>query len=306
MALFLPEAQERLGRARRFALTTAGAEANVATAMARLGFRSGWFGHVGDDELGELILKGLRGDGVDVSQVVRDPTAPTGMIVRESRSDRDPRVYYYRKGSAGSRLGPGAVNGDYLSGARLLHITGITPALSSSCLEAVEASLAVAQAHGIPVGLDPNLRLKLWSAPEAAATLVPWLPRVSVVLSGLEEGERLSGRSGEEAVSAWYLEHGAKLVVLKLGSEGAMATDGSQVWRAPGFQVRMVDSVGAGDAFAAGFYAGWLSGWSMVDCLRSGNACGALAVGTVGDVESMPYRDEWLHMLGHEPTSPLR
>lgn len=304
MVVFWPE-HGPMGAARTFVRSVAGAESNVAIGLARLGYRSGWIGRLGDDEFGRFVLRAIRGEGVDVSRVRLDPAAPTGVMFRESVPGRDPRVYYYRRGSAGSRLGPEDVDPEYVGSARLLHVTGITPALSPSCREAVEVAVEAARQRGVTVALDPNLRLKLWGAGEAAAALRPLIGRAGLVLAGLEEGERLSGRQGEEAVAAWLLEAGARLAVLKLGARGALATDGANTWRAPGFPVQVADTVGAGDAFAAGFYAAWLAGRDVETCLRYGNAAGALVIQVVGDTEGLPYRDELAAFLG-EGDTPTR
>lgn len=304
MVVFWPE-HGPMGAARTFVRSVAGAESNVAIGLARLGYRSGWIGRLGDDEFGRFVLRAIRGEGVDVSRARVDPGAPTGVLFRESVPGRDPRVYYYRRGSAGSRLGPEDVDPEYVGSARLLHVTGITPALSPSCREAVEAAVEAARRRGVTVSLDPNLRLKLWPAREAAAALRPLVERAGIVLAGLEEGELLSGRRGEEAVAAWFLEAGARLVVLKLGPRGALATDGANTWRAPGFPVQVVDTVGAGDASAAGFYAAWLGGRDVETCLRYGNAAGALVVQVVGDTEGLPHREELAAFLG-EGSAPTR
>lgn len=298
MALFLPRHSGALGDMREFTLRMAGAESNVSIGLARLGFRTGWCGRLGSDEFGRFIIKSLRAEGVDVSAVTRDESAPTGLITRELAGARDPRVFYYRSGSAASRMGSEHLRPEYIATSRLLHVTGITAALSASCRQSLSAAIRMAREGGASIALDPNLRLKLWSAEEATAFLQPLMGEVDLVLVGLEEGERLSGRQGEEAVAAWCLEAGARLVVMKLGSRGAMATDGSTVWKHPGFAVTVTDTVGAGDAFAAGFYAGWLEGRPMEACLRMGNATGALAVQTVGDIEGLPYREDLLAFLG--------
>lgn len=304
LAVFIPEAQEPFERARTFIRTVGGAEVNVAAGLARLGFRTGWIGRVGADPFGRAIIKALRAEGVDVSQVRVEHGAPTGIYFRESRPDRDPSVYDYRRGAAGSRIGAEDIDPSYIGSARLLHITGITLALSPSAREAVVAAVAAARERSVPVAMDPNLRLKLWSAADAAANLRPLLAHCDLILVGLEEGELLCGRRGERAVAEWFLAAGARIVVIKLGAQGALATDGDRIWQAPGFAARVVDTVGAGDAFAVGFYAAWLERRSLEECLRWGNAAGALAVQVVGDLDALAVREEIESLLGRPPIPP--
>ena len=196
MGLLLTEPARPLRGAAGFARSIAGAESNVAVGLSRLGHPSGWFGRVGDDAFGLGILDALRREGVDVDRARVDPEAPTGLLIRDRHPQRRIQVLYYRHGSAGSRLGPGDVDEGYIAGARVLHVTGITPALSDSCLEGVRAAMDGARRRGVTVCFDPNLRLRLWSAQRAAATIEPLLASADIVLTGDGETEKLSGRGG--------------------------------------------------------------------------------------------------------------
>jgi 2-dehydro-3-deoxygluconokinase len=293
MVLFLAQQAGPLREASTFEKHIGGAESNVAIGICRLQHSAGWISRVGDDELGRAILFRLRGEGVDVSRVIVDAEAPTGVMIRERREVGPLDVAYYRRGSAASRLTPSDVDEDYVAGAKVLHLTGITPALSASCRETTFAAAEVARAAGVRVVLDPNMRRKLWSADEARATLRDLVAKVDVVLPGTEEAELLTGSSDALTAARDLLRLGPELVVVKLGAEGAIAVTLDRVVRAPGISLpRVVDPVGAGDAFAAGFHAGWLRNLSLEDTLALANRCGAVATTVAGDIEALPRWEE--------------
>jgi 2-dehydro-3-deoxygluconokinase len=300
MALFVTEPALPLRSARTFWRSIAGAESNVAIGLCRLGHSAGWIGRVGDDPLGHALLDTLRGEGVDVSRAVVDASAPTGVLIRDRHAERPIHVIYHRRGSAGSRLDVTDVDVDYLAGAAVVHLTGITPALSASARAAVTHAAAAARSRGVDVCLDPNLRLKLWSGAEAAGVLPDLARHASVVLAGADEAMLLAGAHDERAAARWFLDHGVPLVVLKRGARGAWATDGDQEWACEAFPVTTVDVVGAGDAFAAGFLSARLAGAGVQRCLETGNAAGALCTQVPGDIEGLPTRADLDALLdGH-------
>ena len=289
MALFVTDPARPLRAARAFSRSIAGAESNVAIGVCRLGRTAGWIGRVGDDPLGLGLLDALRAEGVDTAHAIIDADAPTGVLIRDRHPERPMHVLYYRRGSAGARLQPGDVPADYVGSARITHLTGITPALSDSARAAVEHAATLARNAGVEVVFDPNLRLKLWSAQEAAAAIAPLVALSSTVLVGGDEALLLAGVSDERAAADWFLDRGAPLVVVKQGADGSWATDGQQTWEAPGRPVTPVDVVGAGDAFAAGFLVARLDGGTVERCLEVGNAAGALCTQVPGDIEGLPY-----------------
>ncbi|NUT50043.1 MAG: sugar kinase [Saccharothrix sp.] len=269
----------------------AGAESTVAIGLSRLGHTARWVGRVGADEPGELVLRTLRAEGVETSAVVRDEHAPTGLILFEQRTPDVTRVLYHRAGSAGSRLTPADALAGLAGGTRLLHVTGITPALGPEPLAAVHAAVDHVRDRGGQVSFDVNHRSRLWSAAEAARVLTP-LARKATVVIGSEDELDLIGGGGDH-------------VVTKLGADGARVRTPDGAWTAPAHRVRAVDPVGAGDAFTAGYLSGLLDGLSPADRLARGNATGAFAVMTAGDWEGLPTRAE-LPMLGLDPGSTLR
>jgi 2-dehydro-3-deoxygluconokinase len=263
----------------------AGAEASVAIGLSRLGHDAAWVGRVGADEPGELVLHSLRAEGVDVSSAVCDPAAPTGLLLLERRLPGVSRVQYYRSGSAGSRLGPDDLEPALTRGARLLHLTGITPALGESPRAAVHAALEHARSAGWTVCFDVNHRAALWSADDARAALTPLARLADVVVGSPDELELVGG-------AAALLGVGVREVVTTAGARGASARTADGRWTAAGHRIEVVDPVGAGDAFTAGYLSALLDGLPVPDRLARGNLAGACAVGTPGDWEGLPRRDE--------------
>jgi 2-dehydro-3-deoxygluconokinase len=293
MALFAPREAGPLRYVSDFRLKFGGAETNFATALVRLGTSAGWISRLGDDELGRYIAHNLRGEGVDVDRVRFDPEAPTGLYVKELSAVGESTVYYYRRGSAASRLSPDDVAPAYLRGARWLHITGITPALSESCCAAVERAIELARGAGLAVSFDPNLRLKLWTIERAREVLLPLIERCTVLLGGVDELGLLLQVDGPEAAADWALARGLELVAVKLGADGALVATADERRTVPAYTVpAVVDAIGAGDGFDAGLVAGRLLGWDPWRSAELGNAVGAHAVMVHGDYEGYPTMAE--------------
>ncbi|MER6853575.1 sugar kinase [Streptomyces flaveolus] len=291
--------------------TVAGAESNVAIGLTRLGHRASWAGMVGDDEPGRLILRTLRGEGVDTDHAGVHPKAPTGGLLRERRVADLVRVHYWRGDSAASLLTPTDLAPALGAGARVLHLTGITCALGPGPLEAVREAVAHAHAHGWTVTLDVNHRQRLWPAEKAGRALLPLLEHITVLIASDDElpvvthafAERPEGE--ERAVDA-LLDAGVREVVVKRGGEGAAFRDrdGSR-HTVPALRVPVRDTVGAGDAFCAGYLSGLLDGLPPDGRLDRANTLGAFAVASDGDWEGLPRRDE-LGLLAAAPGTTIR
>jgi len=268
----------------------AGAEASFAIGMSRLGFKAGFITRVSNDEFGKYILSVLRSEGLDVSRVKVDPEAPNGIyfIQRNYPIPGRSSVIYYRRGSAASRISTDDIDPDYIREAKLFHLTGITPALSKSCRDACFKALDIAHSSGVKISIDTNIRLKLWSGEEAKRTLIPMLKKADIVLTEREDAEILFGKKEPDEIAEEVLSMGAEVVAVKLGAEGAAAYTGKEKARRPAYNVPIVDVIGAGDAFAAGFIACLMNGKSLQEALEVGNAAGALVVTVRGDYENMP------------------
>lgn len=299
--------------ARHMRTTVAGAEANVAVGLCRLEHNAGFIGRVGDDGLGRMIARTLRGEGVDVRHLRVELGAATGVMIRELRDLGPAEIVYWRAASAGSRLSAEDVEaaGELFEEARWLHVSGITPALSAAAAGAVDAALGRAGALGLTTSLDVNMRRRLWSEAEARPVLGALASRCEVVLGGLDEVALIGGlgetpaevaRLDPEAAADAVLAMGPATVVVKLGGEGALerrrTPEGSRTERAPALPVAQVrDPVGAGDAFTAGYIAARLEGRVSGEALRAANACGAAAVASVGDQAGLPSRAELERLL---------
>ncbi|MEQ3549076.1 sugar kinase [Pseudonocardia nematodicida] len=298
MALLTPDGRLVAGSSLRVGI--GGAESNTAIGLARLGCDATWIGRVGDDDLGTAVLREIRAEGVRVL-ADRDPEAPTGVMLKEMRGGRPRRVRYYRSTSAAARWRPDDLDGvaDRIAGARVLHLTGITPALGPGPLEVVRRAITIARRAGVEVTLDVNHRRALWTDERAREVLAGLLPDVGVLLAGAEEAAMLLGRAdGAETVergtelAAGLAGLGPPTVVVKLGELGAVADGEGGPLHLPTRPVEVVDPVGAGDAFAAGLLAARLDGLSAAEQIALGNACGGAVCREPGDWEGLPTRED--------------
>ncbi len=293
MALLDPIGEGKPELGRHFALRIAGAESNFGIALTRLGVRVTWISRLGADPLGDVVHATLGDEGLDLRYVERDPDAPTGLFLKWRAGGRT-RVLYYRKGSAASRLQPDDVPDEALDGVALVHLTGITMALSASARELVAGLARRARARGITVLFDPNWRSALWRGPgEAAAAHREVLPDVDWYLCGLEEGNILFETESAEELVAAARDAGAGDVVVRVGARGALVRSDSRLLEVrPSRLASVLDEVGAGDGFAAGFAYGLLRGSAPADCAQAGNAIAAAALAGTGDWETFPRLHE--------------
>ncbi|MFC5470064.1 sugar kinase [Cohnella suwonensis] len=268
-----------------------GAESNVAIGLARLGHRVGWFGALGDDPMGRMIVKAIRGEGADVSRATLAGDAPTGLMLREQLSGKT-SVYYYRKLSAASRMRPERLDEGYIAQARYLHLTGITPALSESCGQTALEAVRIAKSNGVKVVFDPNLRLKLWRLDEARVSLLTIAEEADYFLPGLDELKLLYD-TDDFAVIVERLRRLPGQSIVKGGDDETYVIGKDSVTAVPYFKAKhVIDPIGAGDGFCAGFISGLLRGFDPVESVRLGNLVGSLVVQTVGDWEGLPTRAE--------------
>jgi 2-dehydro-3-deoxygluconokinase len=307
MVLFTPEAEGPLRYSQHFSRRYGGAESNVAIGLSRLGHQAGWISKVGNDEFGKGMLSLIRGEGVDVSTVQLSDQAPTGMYFKEHKREGVINVYYYRKGSAASTMTKDDLDKDYIGQAKYLHITGITPALSESCRETVYEAIKIAKERNVKVVFDPNLRKKLWDEDLAREVLLKIASEADIILPGIEEGQFLFGVDHPEEIGKRFLQLGASIVVLKVGAEGAIYFTENETRKVSGFPVKhVVDPVGAGDGFAAGFLSGMLDGLPLEQAVMRANAIGAHITMVKGDVEGLPDRFEIEQYLSNNQNDVIR
>ena len=273
-------------------LSVCGAEATVAVGVRRLGMASRFLGRVGNDTFGQIGRSVLSSEGVDVTGVVIDDEAPTGVLLRSQRTAERVVVEYLRRGSAGSRLRPDDLDPTAIETANLLHVTGITPALSRSAADAVDTAITLAKESGVPISFDVNYRATLWPAAVATPALRRLAAQADVVIGGLSELALLGKDFAEIS------DLGPREIVRTEGRDGATAWLDGQFTHAPARPAQVVDVVGAGDAFVAGYLAGRLAGAAIDQRLALGNALGAFAVSTRGDWEGLPTAKE-VDLLDH-------
>ncbi|MET9230581.1 sugar kinase [Lentzea sp. NPDC003310] len=274
-------------------LTVAGAESNVAIGLARLGHAVRWTGVTGADEIGSLVRRTLLAEGVDIAAARITPDASTGLVLFEPRTADITRVLYHRRSSAGSTLSTEDVRRAFDLGVpRVVHVTGITPALSGTALAAVTEAIGLGREAGSAVSLDVNFRSKLWSATEAAEVIRPLLAGVDVLIA-----------SDDELPIAG--DHRVPEVVVKHGADGATVRTPDGSWSAAAHRVTVADTTGAGDAFVAGYLSGLLDGLDAEERLRRGTAVAAFAVATPGDWQGLPARTD-LDLLDLHSGSTVR
>jgi 2-dehydro-3-deoxygluconokinase len=287
MALMMPTNGKGLEYSSELHQLFGGAESNVAIGVARLGHRSGWFGRLGNDPLGRMILKKIRGEGVDVSRAELTSEAPTGLMMREVLMGKT-SVYYYRKHSAASQMRPGNLDETYIAQAQILHITGITAALSETSRAAVIEAIRLARKNGVKVSFDPNLRLKLWGIEEARPVLLEMAKESDIFLPGLDELKLLYQTEDWSEIVAKLRELPAVSIV-KGGDNETYVVDKDSVTAVPYFRAEhVVDTVGAGDGFCAGFLVGLLKGYPYPEAVRIGNLVGSMVIQMEGDWEGIP------------------
>ena len=297
-----------LAEATTFERFVAGSEANVAVGVARLGRSVAFIGRIGPDGFGEAIRRRLRGEGVDTGSLTTDANAPTGLMFRERRALGPAQVVYARRDSAGSRLSAAdierAATSGLFDGARWLHISGITPALSADAAAATGRAIDLARAAGLTISLDLNLRRRLWSDETAAPVLRALAARVDVILGSPDElavvTNRGAGHDRTDLARA-AIGLGPSIAVVKLGADGAIAVERDApalVVARPGVPLPLViDPIGAGDGFCAGFIVARLDGVDLGAALEIGNACGAAVASALGDQAGLPDRAELAAIL---------
>jgi 2-dehydro-3-deoxygluconokinase len=267
-------------------LTIGGAESNVAIAAARLGASTTWIGRLGDDDLGSLVVRELRGQGVNV-HAPRDPEAPTGLMVKEHRRGKPTHVRYYRKHSAGSRLEPDDLDQDVIADADIVHLTGITAALGDTARAALQHAITVARRGGATISFDVNYRATLWPPAAATPVLRELASAADILFAGPEEAALLLSGSLDTASldDPWQAAQRLAQQVCELGPRVALALADGTIYTHPIVPIDPVDPVGAGDAFVGGFLAELANKEPIETCLTSGAKMGALVCAVPGDWE---------------------
>ncbi len=264
-----------------------GDTSNAIIAAARQGARTAYVTRLGADEFGDRIMALWEAEQVGTSAVIRDPQAPTGVYF-VTHGSRGHAFSYLRAGSAASRMTPDDLPQALIRGAKFLHVSGISQAISASACDTVFAAIDMARAAGVRVAYDSNLRLKLWPLARARAIIKETVANCDLFLPSLEDAESFTGLAGRDAIMDWCLAAGAPVVVLKLGKDGALIGTPQGRTAVPGRVVEAVDATGAGDCFAGALLARLAAGDAMLAAVQYANAAAALTTTGYGAVAPIP------------------
>ena len=268
-----------------------GDTSNCAIAAARQGASVGYWTKLGADAFGDSFMKVWAGENVDTSRIQRDNQAHTG-IYFVTHGEAGHQFSYFRAGSAASRMVPDGLPLDYIAGARILHVSGISQAISDSAADAVFKAIEIARDAGVRVSYDSNLRLTLWPVDRARAVIHAAMARCHIALPGLDDAEHLTGLTEPNAIVDFYLGLGAEVVALTLGAGGTLVATPDERRRIAGLKVTPVDATGAGDMFDGAFLAEIAAGRDPFVAARYANAAAALSTQGFGAVAPMPRRQD--------------
>lgn len=276
-----------------------GAELNVAIGCARLGLKSGWISRLGQDDFGKHILKTVRGEGIDTSQIELVEGYQTSVYFREVMANGDSRSFYYREKSPTSTMTAESLDENYFRNSKVLHITGVFPSINDNNKEILLKAVELAKKNNLLISFDPNIRLKMWTKSQAREFINKFLSEVDILLVGDEEISILIDEEDTNEAIKKFHDMGIDKVVVKRGAKGVIGSDGSNIYDVAAIKPKaLIDTVGAGDGFAAGFLSAYLKGDSFEESIEFANAVGSLVVGIEGDNEGLPYYEDVLAHLG--------
>lgn len=297
MACFTPKSAGPLRYVKDYEMRIAGAESNVAIGVSKLGHSAGWISALGTDELGHFVLNSVRAEGVDTASVRFDKKRPTGLMLKQINSGSDSSVFYYRQDSAACHMDAALLDKHYFEGAKILHLTGITPVLSRECKAMVQSAIELARSLDMMVSFDPNIRMKLWGNRDYRPMIREFINQSDIIFIGKSEAEILFQSEEEEQIFQQIFSSGvAKMIALKNGAKGAFVAEKGRVKKVAPYPCNCVDPIGAGDAFCAAFLCGLLEKRTAEECGERGAIAGALVTETYGDIEGYPSREDLLNV----------
>lgn len=298
MVMFLADTKEHLSNVDHFSRLIAGAELNVAMGLRRLGHTVTYVSQVGDDPFGQYVKNYLENENIDTNFIRTYKEAPTGFQFKNRTDEGDPEVLYFRKGAAASKITKDILDEINFSEAKVLHITGIFPALSETTLETTFKAIEKAHESGILVTFDPNPRPVLWESKEKMISVINELAfKADIVMPGFREGKLFTEKDTKEEIADFYLKEGVKKVIIKMGTTGSYSREqleNGQVKESEcqSFEVPVIDTVGAGDGFAAGVISAILEDLEDIKVLERGNAIGGIQVMNLSDNDGLPTIEE--------------
>lgn len=298
MITFDPDTTGPMRFVNSFKRKVGGAEFNLAIGCARLGLRTGWISRLGQDEFGRYIYNFARGEGIDVSEVELVNGYPTSINFKEINGDGSSNTFYYRDKSPTLTLDSNSLNEEFFKEARLLHITGVFPAVNDQNINTVDKAIKLAKKHNLKISMDPNIRLKLWDEEKARTILLRWMEDVDYLLAGTEELVLLFGTDDVDQWAGKIKEYFVSHLFIKQGENGAMLLTNNKLYEQSSEEnVSAIDTVGAGDGFDAGVLYGLLNNWSPEKILKFANILGSMVVEVLGDNEGLPYLEDALNKL---------
>lgn len=304
MGLFAAEEEGALERVGHFMLTTCGAELNVAIGLSRLGHETAYLTKLGRDLFGERIAEEIRASGISDEHILYSDYYHTGFMFKSKVNSGDPGIFYMRKGSAASTLCAQDLNRLDFNDFDLVHITGITPALTEDTADMAWMINHRAHTYGCLFSFDPNLRLQLWPSQAVMVEYINAMASKSdLFFPGVDEAEVLMGSRDPEQIAEYYLSLNTGVVIVKNGPLGAyFAAQSGERGYIEGFHVpHVVDTVGAGDGFAAGVISALREGLALREAVSRGCAVGAIQVMSRGDNDGLPNRTELLDFMRGKP-----
>jgi len=300
MALFIANEEGPLDAVNTYSMAVAGAELNVAIGLTRLGHSVSYMTRLGSDPFGKRIANEISRNHISTDMITWEEEHKTGFMLKGKTHEGDPAIYYFRKNSAASMLCADDIRKVDLSSFGCVHLTGILPALSECACEATVELAKKARSGGILLTFDPNLRPQLWpDRQHMVSTINSIAAMADIVMPGEAEGEQLCGTRDPEQIGKFYRDLGVRTVLVKIGKRGTYVVSDAFHGLVKGFHVsHVVDTVGAGDGFAAGVLSALIEGKGIADAVERGNAVGALQVMNVGDNEGLPDREKLAEFMG--------
>ncbi len=283
----LIEFNQTRGPSNEFLQGFGGDTSNCVIAASRLGARAAYVARIGDDTFGRMFIELWKNEGVDTRGIGIDGDAHTGVYF-VTHGAHGHEFSYLRAGSAASRMRPGDLPLDVIRSTKVLHVSGISEAISASACDSVLAAIEAARGAGATISFDSNLRRKLWPLPRARAMITATMRMCDWFLPSLDEAEQLSGKSGPDAVLDWCHAQGVPLVALKMGADGAWLSTAAAREQVPGYRVDAIDATGAGDCFDGAFIARMVAGDVPAAAVRYANAAAALKTTSYGAVAPLP------------------
>lgn len=268
-----------------------GDTSNFAVSASRSGGSVGYITAVGADPFGDALIHLWKKEKIDVSAVQQMAQYKTG-IYFIARRNGEHQFTYFREDSAASRMTHKILPVDTIRKAKILHMSGITQAISNSACQTNASALSIAKESKTLVTYDPNFRTTLWDLDRARNVVHDTVPEIDILFPSYDDAVLLTGLKTPEDITDFYLGLGAKTVVLKLGKKGTLLAHGKTVKYFPAFVVEQVDASGAGDTFCGAFAAEYTHNSPIEKCICFAAAAAALSTTKIGCVDSIPLREE--------------